>query len=445
MSYSVQIANIYELLSEDDAPQVKVAAKDTKAAPTKGSAPAKQTQAPQKSQQPKDFQKQTRPPRQDRPPRQPRTEGGEVDTAIPKESHERQGGNRDRKDKGGSFQTGSKRVYDRKPGTGRGREFKKSGGGRANWGKEGEEQAQPVEEGKEKTTEENKEEKTEEKVEEVAENKNEEPVEEEDKTITFEEYMKQKEAPKFDLPAARKPNEGVDKKEMKKWEGYAVLKRDDEEEKEETSTETSEKKEKKPKKTLVPIDQYFDVKTPPINTGAPRGRGGRGRGTRGSPRGAFRGGFRRRFPEGEDQGEQQEERPRGRGGFRGRGRGSRGGFRGGKTGAVQPGQPDTRTESKTSLFVANLPFSLDDAAFGKIFTDAGLKFKAAHVVTKRNGRSKGFGFVEFETNEDQQKALQTLNGKQVEGREITLKVALTDNRENANDNTQTEKKDEGKN
>jgi len=179
--------------------------------------------------------------------------------------------------------------------------------------------------------------------------------------------------------------------------------------------------------------------------GAPRGRGGRGRGTRGSPRGAFRGGFRRRFPEGEDQGEQQEERPRGRGGFRGRGRGSRGGFRGGKTGAVQPGQPDTRTESKTSLFVANLPFSLDDAAFGKIFTDAGLKFKAAHVVTKRNGRSKGFGFVEFETNEDQQKALQTLNGKQVEGREITLKVALTDNRENANDNTQTEKKDEGKN
>jgi len=176
-----------------------------------------------------------------------------------------------------------------------------------------------------------------------------------------------------------------------------------------------------------------------------RGRGGRGgfRGSRG--RGGFRGGFRRRFSEEGEQGENQEERPRGRGGFRGsRGRGSRGGFRGGKA-PTQAAQPDTRTESKTSLFVANLPFSLDDAAFGKIFTDAGLKFKAAHVVTKRNGRSKGFGFVEFETNEDQQKALQTLNGKQVEGREITLKVALTDNRENANDNTQTEKKDEGKN
>jgi len=172
-------------------------------------------------------------------------------------------------------------------------------------------------------------------------------------------------------------------------------------------------------------------------------RGGRGRGRgRGSRGGFFRGGFRRRFSDEGEQGEQQEDRPRGRGGFRGIKRGSRGGFRGGKI--AQPG-PDTRTESKTSLFVANLPFSLDDASFGKIFTDANLKFKAAHVVTKRNGRSKGFGFVEFETNEDQQKALQTLNGKQVEGREITLKVALTDNRENANDNTQTEKKDEGKN
>jgi len=157
--------------------------------------------------------------------------------------------------------------------------------------------------------------------------------------------------------------------------------------------------------------------------GAPRRggyfRGGRGgfRGGRGG-RGGFRGGRG------------------GRGGFRG-GRGGRGGFRGGRGGfrGGRPQQgPDTRVESKTSLFVANLPFSLDDAAFGKIFSDAGLRFKAAHVVTKRNGKSKGFGFVEFETNEDQQKALQTLNGKQVEGRDITLKVALTDNRENQDDN-----------
>jgi len=55
-----------------------------------------------------------------------------------------------------------------------------------------------------------------------------------------------------------------------------------------------------------------------------------------------------------------------------------------------------------------------------------LKFKTAHVVTKRNGRSKGFGFVEFDNHEDQQKALNTLNGKKIEERELILRVALTD-------------------
>jgi len=323
MSYSVQIANIYELLSEDDAPQAKGQAKDTKSAPAK--APAKQTQAPQKSQQPKDTQKQTRPPRQDRPPRQQ----GEISTGTPKESHERQGGNRERRERGASsFQSGSKRVYDRKPGSGRGRENnKKGGGGRANWGKEGEEPTPEVE-GKEKT-EEKKEEKTEEKTEENVTEKKEEVVEEEeDKTITFEEYLKNKESVQFKLPEARKPNEGVDNKELKKWQGYAVLKRDEEEEKE-TSTESSEKKEKKPKKIVVPLDEIFDVKTPPISS--PRGRG-RGRGRGGSTRGGS-----------------------GRGGSTGRGGNApRGGNRGGRGGA-RGGQGSAEIKMDESSFPSLAP------------------------------------------------------------------------------------------
>jgi len=82
--------------------------------------------------------------------------------------------------------------------------------------------------------------------------------------------------------------------------------------------------------------------------------------------------------------------------------------------------------SQTSLFVANLPFSLTDEQFGAIFTEAGLKFKKAHVVTKRNTKSKGFGFVEFDSQEDQQKALTGLQGKKVEDRELEPKVALED-------------------
>jgi len=82
-----------------------------------------------------------------------------------------------------------------------------------------------------------------------------------------------------------------------------------------------------------------------------------------------------------------------------------------------------RTESATTLFVANLPFSVDDAGLSKIFE--GLNIKAAHVVRKRNERSKGFGFVEFNNAEDQQKAL-SVNNKEVEGRQLIVKVALTE-------------------
>jgi RNA recognition motif-containing protein len=58
--------------------------------------------------------------------------------------------------------------------------------------------------------------------------------------------------------------------------------------------------------------------------------------------------------------------------------------------------------------------------------DNTLTFKAAHVVQKRNGRSKGFGFIEFENEGDQQKSLNALNNKEVEGRALVVKVALTE-------------------
>jgi len=58
--------------------------------------------------------------------------------------------------------------------------------------------------------------------------------------------------------------------------------------------------------------------------------------------------------------------------------------------------------------------------------ELGIKAKTAHVVKKRNGRSKGYGFVEFENEADQRKALDGLNNKSVEGRELSVKIALTE-------------------
>jgi RNA recognition motif-containing protein len=171
-----------------------------------------------------------------------------------------------------------------------------------------------------------------------------------------------------------------------------------------------------------------------------RGRGGRGRGGRGRGRGG-RGG--------REGGEGGEGAVRGRGGFR------RGGFRprGGEAGApsqrpegsptaegsapprprrpraprqAEPKSNVSRTPSKTTLFVANLPFSVDDAGLTEIFKEHNVA--KAHVVRKRNNRSKGFGFVEFSNDADQQKALSAIDKKVVEDRELIVKVALTESK-----------------
>jgi len=211
-------------------------------------------------------------------------------------------------------------------------------------------------------------------------------------------------------------------------------------------------------------------------TGGDRGGRGNGRGGRGGARGTrgrgFGGGFRRggerggseggrrfrRVDGSDEEGEGEGEGFRRRGGFRGGARGGapRGGeFRGrGGRGGGRPRQEErkeeNRTPSQTTLFIANLPFSLDDEGFGKVFKDNGLAFKSAHVVKRRSGRSKGFGFAEFDNEGDQQKALNSLNNKPIDGRELVVKVALTEMRdEEAEHETSTqtntaEKKEEAK-
>jgi len=77
------------------------------------------------------------------------------------------------------------------------------------------------------------------------------------------------------------------------------------------------------------------------------------------------------------------------------------------------------------LFVANLPFSLDSESFSKFITESNVAFKSAYVVKKHNNRSKGYGFIEFNNREEQQKGLEALNNKLVNERPISVKIALT--------------------
>eukprot|EP01124_Arcella_intermedia_P024860 TRINITY_DN428_c0_g1_i1.p1 TRINITY_DN428_c0_g1~~TRINITY_DN428_c0_g1_i1.p1 ORF type:complete len:329 (+),score=24.08 TRINITY_DN428_c0_g1_i1:1155-2141(+) len=69
--------------------------------------------------------------------------------------------------------------------------------------------------------------------------------------------------------------------------------------------------------------------------------------------------------------------------------------------------PAPKIVSQTAVFVANLPFSVTDEGLTKIFED--FHPKNAHVVKTRNGRSRGYGFVDFETQADQSKAIEAKN------------------------------------
>lgn len=339
--YHVGVSNIFELLDDEndeegkkkvvkppvkqEAPQTKTKApvptgkdqprKNEPAAPAKGNQQAPRAEKGERSERrferpakPEGEGERRGPPRDRRPPR------GEAGPAAPSDrpQGERKRDNKEREH--GKFQAGkpTKRIYDRKSGTGRGKEVKKGGSGRGGWGKEAEgsnwdegttaeqevkedvktegetpaEPQQPVE------TEEEKKRREEE------ERKQKEEEEKEARQMTLEEYNKKKLEEKAEkgtvipeLPAPRKPGEGVDKKELQKWATFTPLKRDEEEEEEEKRDDAEAKKEKKKasKKQPVPADVLrFQAKKPererrekgsPRYKDSPKGgvkRGGRG-------------------------------------------------------------------------------------------------------------------------------------------------------------------------
>lgn len=78
---------------------------------------------------------------------------------------------------------------------------------------------------------------------------------------------------------------------------------------------------------------------------------------------------------------------------------------------------------ENKLFVGNLPWSVDDSALQGMFEEYG-EVTSARVMTERDtGRSRGFGFVEFADAGSAQKAIEAMDGKDVEGRALTVNVA----------------------
>lgn len=75
------------------------------------------------------------------------------------------------------------------------------------------------------------------------------------------------------------------------------------------------------------------------------------------------------------------------------------------------------------LYVGSLPYSATDKTLSDLFSQAGEVSSAVVIMDRYSGRSKGFGFVEMSSDEEAQKAIETLNGYELDGRKIIVNEA----------------------
>ena len=75
------------------------------------------------------------------------------------------------------------------------------------------------------------------------------------------------------------------------------------------------------------------------------------------------------------------------------------------------------------LFVGGLPFSTTDEELEAAFADFGTVGSAKVITDRETGRSRGFGFVEFESDDEGKAAIDGLDGKELGGRTIHVSQA----------------------
>jgi len=75
------------------------------------------------------------------------------------------------------------------------------------------------------------------------------------------------------------------------------------------------------------------------------------------------------------------------------------------------------------LFVAGLAYSMTDSELSDLFAEFGTVNSAQIITDRETNRSKGFGFVEMSTEDESKNAIQGLNGKDMNGRPLTVNEA----------------------
>jgi cold-inducible RNA-binding protein len=77
----------------------------------------------------------------------------------------------------------------------------------------------------------------------------------------------------------------------------------------------------------------------------------------------------------------------------------------------------------SKLFVGNLSFNTTENDLNDAFAAHGTVVETNLMMDRETGRPRGFGFVTMSTPEEAQKAIEALNGKEMDGRALTVNVA----------------------
>lgn len=75
------------------------------------------------------------------------------------------------------------------------------------------------------------------------------------------------------------------------------------------------------------------------------------------------------------------------------------------------------------LYVGGLSYDTTEDALRDAFSQAGTVASASVVTDRMSGRSRGFGFVEMSSDEETEKAIAMFNGKELDGRTLTVNEA----------------------
>ncbi|RJQ13491.1 RNA-binding protein [Candidatus Parcubacteria bacterium] len=75
------------------------------------------------------------------------------------------------------------------------------------------------------------------------------------------------------------------------------------------------------------------------------------------------------------------------------------------------------------LYVGGLSYDTNESTLKEMFAEAGAIESVTIIMDKMTGRSKGFGFVEMPSDEEAAKAIEMFNGKELDGRKITVNEA----------------------